>query len=176
MMVGMVSALGQAVTVKFPAAVSGKALDGRVLFLLSKDDSAEPRMLIDDTPKSQMVFGVTVDGLRPGQAVTVDDGATGYPVRKLSEVPAGEYTVQAVLNVYETFHRADGKTVKLHPDMGEGQHWNVSPGNFYSEPRKVRVGAGAAPIEVVMDRVIEPIVTPARIQSMCGIFGYRVSC
>ena len=155
------SALGQAVTVSFPASVSGKAVDGRMLLLLSNDDSAEPRMQIDDTPKSQMVFGVTVDGLRPGQAVTVGDAAAGYPVRKLSDVPAGEYTVQAVLNVYETFHRADGKTVKLHPDMGEGQHWNISPGNFYSTPRKVHIGPGAAPIEVVMDKVIAPIVTPA---------------
>ena len=39
-------------------------------------------MQIDDTPKSQMVFGVTVDGWKPGQSVKVDDSAAGYPVRK----------------------------------------------------------------------------------------------
>ena len=55
----------------------------------------------------------------------------------------GEYTVQAVLNKYETFHRSDGKTVKLHPDMGEGQHWNISPGNLYSKPKKVTIGPDA---------------------------------
>ncbi len=111
----------QAVSVSFPEARSAKALDGRLLFLLSNDPSEEPRMQIDDTPKSQMVFGVTVDGWKPGQSVKVDDSAAGYPVRKLSEVPAGDYTVQAVLDVYETFHRADGKTIKLSPDRGEGQ-------------------------------------------------------
>src|SRR5271154_5072507 len=94
----------QAVSVSFPAAQSGKPLDGRLLFLLSNDPSEEPRMQIDDTPKSQIVFGVTVDGMKPGQSVVVGDSAAGYPVRKLSEVPAGDYTVQAVLNVYQTYH------------------------------------------------------------------------
>jgi len=157
LMLGAQSAPGQTITVSFPAAASAKALDGRVLFLISNDASAEPRMQIDDTPRSQMVFGVTVDGLRPGQAVALDDTATGYPVVKLSDVPPGEYTVQAVLNVYETFHRGDGKTVKLAPDRGEGQHWNLAPGNLYSVPRKVRFGKGAAAVAVSLDQTIAPI-------------------
>src|ERR1700722_18678623 len=138
----------QKISVSFPDARSGKALDGRALLLLSNDPSEEPRMQIDDTPRSQIVFGVTVDGLKPGQGVAVDDSAAGYPVRKLSEVPAGDYTVQAVLDVYETFHRADGKTIKLSPDRGEGKHWNLAPGNLYSKPRKVHVGPGGAAIAV----------------------------
>src|ERR1700723_3888311 len=138
----------QAVSVSFPAAQSAKALDGRLLLLLSNDPSEEPRMQIDDTPRSQMVFGVTVDGLKPGQSVVVGGDAAGYPVRSLKDVPAGDYTVQAVLNVYETFHRADGKTIKLAPDRGEGQHWNLAPGNLYSMPRLVHLGPGAPPIAV----------------------------
>src|SRR5271168_5014427 len=151
----------QKISVSFPAARSAKALDGRVLFLLSNDPSEEPRMQIDDSPRSQIVFGVTVDGLKPGQSVTVDDSAAGYPVRKLSEVPAGDYTVQAVLDVYETFHRADGKTVKLSPDRGEGKHWNLAPGNLYSKPRKIHVGGGSGPIAVTLDQVIPPIPVEA---------------
>ncbi len=58
----------QGVSVSFPEARSAKALDGRLLFLLSNDPSDEPRMQIDDTPKSQMVFGVTVDGGSRGRA------------------------------------------------------------------------------------------------------------
>ncbi len=154
------AAAQQKVTVTFPAARSAQALDGRVLFLLSNDaaaDAPEPRMEINDTPKSQIVFGVTVDGLKPGATVAIDDRAAGYPYATLSDVPAGEYTVQAVLNVYETFHRADGATVKLAPDRGEGQHWNLAPGNLYSAPVKVRVGPGAPAIAVVLDKVIPPI-------------------
>src|SRR3981081_194823 len=76
----------QAISLSFPATRLAKALDGRLLLLLSNDPSEEPRMQIDDAPRSQMVFGVTVDGIKPGEVVTVDDSAAGYPVRKLSEV------------------------------------------------------------------------------------------
>lgn len=147
----------QSFEVSFPASRSAKPLDGRVLLLLSTDDSAEPRMQIDDTPRTQMVFGVTVDGLKPGEPVAVDAKAFGYPIRSLKGVPAGEYTVQAVFNLYETFHRADGSVVKLHPDHGEGQHWNETPGNLYSKPRKVKIGPGTAPIAVSMTEEIPPI-------------------
>ena len=151
------SASAQTITVSFPASRSAKPLDGRLLLLLSNDPSDEPRMQIDDTPKSQMVFGVTVDGWKPGEPLTIGDNAQGYPRASLKDVPAGDYTVQAVLNVYETFHRSDGKTVKLAPDRGEGQHWNLAPGNLLSKPRLVHIGPGAPPIAVSLTDVIPPI-------------------
>ena len=55
-------------------------------------------MQIDDTPKSQILFGIDVDGLKPGQAATVDEHAAGYPVRNLGDLKPGEYNVQAVLH------------------------------------------------------------------------------
>jgi hypothetical protein len=147
----------QAVTVSFSAAQSAKPLDGRLLFLLSKDPSAEPRMQIDDTPRSQMVFGMTLDGVKPGEAVALEANASGYPIRHLKDVPEGDYTVQAVLNIYQTFRRADGHTVKLAPDRGEGQHWNLAPGNLYSKPVKLHIGPKGAPIKLTLDQVIPPI-------------------
>src|SRR5271154_5417529 len=150
-------ASAQTITVLFPASRSAKPLDGRVLLLLSNDRSAEPRMQIDDSPKWQMIFGVTVDGWKPGERLAVGDNATGYPRASLKDVPPGEYAIQAVLNVYETFHRSDGKTVKLAPDRGEGQHWNLAPGNLLSKPRIVRIGPAAPPIAVSLDEVIPPI-------------------
>jgi hypothetical protein len=65
--------------------------------------------------------------------------------------------VQAVLNVYETFHRSDGKTIKLAPDRGEGQHWNLAPGNLLSKPTLIHIGPGAKPIAISLDGVIPPI-------------------
>ena len=174
LLVSVAGAWGQTITVSFPTARSVKPLDGRVLLLLSNDPSAEPRMQIDDTPKSQMVFGVTVDGWKAGEALTIGDNAQGYPRASLRDVPPGEYTIQAVLNVYETFHRCldrgqgppnglcaqpEGKTVKLAPDRGEGQHWNLAPGNLLSIPRRVRVGPGAPAIAVSLDQVI-PSIAP----------------
>jgi hypothetical protein len=147
----------QPVTVSFPATQSAKPLDGRLLFLLSNDASDEPRMQINDTPRSQIVFGMTVDGVKPGQPMKLEAAAAGYPVRRLADVPEGDYTVQAVLNIYETFHRADGHTIKLAPDRGEGQHWNIAPGNLYSKPVKLHIGPKGAPIKLTLDQVIPPI-------------------
>ena len=151
------AASAQTITVRFPASRSDKPLDGRLLLLLSNDPKAEPRMQIDDTPKSQMVFGVTVNGWKPGEPLTITDRAQGYPRASLKDVPAGDYTIQAVLNVYETFHRSDGKTVKLAPDRGEGQHWNLAPGNLLSKPRLVHIGPGSPAIDVSLADVIPPI-------------------
>ncbi len=61
----------------------------------------------------------------------------GYPVERLTDVPAGTYYVQALLHKYETFHLQTGHTVKLPMDRGEGQHWNTAPGNIYSTPVQV---------------------------------------
>ena len=150
----------QSFSVTFPKEASTQPLDGRLLLLLSTDSSAEPRFQIDDSPRSQLIFGINVDGWQPAQPTTVDSAAQGYPIRSLKDVPPGEYTVQAVLNKYETFHRSDGKTVKLHPDMGEGQHWNISPGNLYSKPKKITIGQAGAPINVELTEVIPPIKAP----------------
>src|ERR1700721_2632320 len=147
------------ITVSFPASASSKALDGRVLLLLSTDPSAEPRMQINDTMQSQIVFGTTVDGLAPGQPVTITAEAAGYPIRSLSKVPPGDYYVQAVLNIYETFHRANGTTVKLAPDRGEGQHWNLAPGNLYSKPVKVHIDSNTR-LQVQLTETIPPIKAP----------------
>jgi hypothetical protein len=150
-----------AFSVSFPVSQSAKPLDGRLYLLLSNDPSEEPRMQIDDTLRSQMIFGITVDGLKPGEKVTAWDSAAGYPRRSLKDVPAGDYTVQAVLDVYETFHRADGNTIKLSPDRGEGKHWNIAPGNLYSKPRKIHIGGGGEHVEIALDQVIPPIAPVA---------------
>jgi hypothetical protein len=147
-------------SVSFPKTRSDKPLDGRILLILSTDASEEPRMQINDTPKTQIIFGIDVDGMMPGQARVVDASAAGYPVKSLRDVPPGEYFVQAVLHRYETFHRADGHTVKLPMDRGEGQHWNIAPGNLYSTPRKVTVTASSGTIAVVLDQEIPPITNP----------------
>ena len=143
----------------FPAARSSSALDGRMLLLVSTDGSAEPRFQINDLPSSQVVFGVDVSGLKPGETVLVDTKAFGYPVRSLSQLKAGDYYVQGLLHRYETFHLADGRVLKLPMDRGEGQQWNRAPGNLYSAPRKVHLDANAR-ISLVLDQEIPPIVPP----------------
>lgn len=121
----------------FPTERSAEPLDGRMLLLISSDDSAEPRFQVSDGPGTQLAFGLDVDGLKPGEAAVFDGTVFGYPLKSLAELPAGEYWVQALLNRYETFQLASGYTVKLPPDKGEGQGWNRKPGNLYSLPAKM---------------------------------------
>jgi hypothetical protein len=146
--------------VTFPQSSSNQPLDGRVLLLISTDNSREPRFQISEEPTTQQVFGIDVDGLKPGQQAVVDQAAFGYPVRSLAQIPPGEYWVQALLHRYETFKRSDGHTVKLPMDRGEGQQWNRAPGNLYSTPQKVKIDAQAGTIKIILDKVIPPIEPP----------------
>ncbi len=147
--------------IRFGPEQSADALDGRMLLMLSTDDSKEPRFQIVDGPATQLAFGIDVEGLEPSQAAVIGEGVLGYPVDSLAELPAGQYIVQALLHRYETFHRADGHTLKLPMDRGEGQQWNEAPGNLYSLPRSVMIDpAGGGVVEIVMDQVIPPITDP----------------
>ncbi len=125
------------VTVTLPTSRANAPLDGRLLLMLSRDSTAEPRFQVSWGLKSQLVFGSDVDGWRPGSARTVPGDAYGFPIRALKDVPAGTYRVQVLLNRYETFRLADGRVLKLPPDKGEGQQWSRKPGNLYSVPRTI---------------------------------------
>ncbi len=153
---------GTTFSVSFPAERSGKPLDGRVILLLSRDFSREPRSHVEPNEPlaSPYLFGLTVDGLAPGAKVVLDDHAFGWPATHLSALPAGDYFVQAVLNRYEEFHLADGRTLKLPPDKGEGQQWSHKPGNLYSRPVKVHIDP-AHPVgnTLVLDQEM-PAITP----------------
>jgi hypothetical protein len=156
---GPAAAGGPSLTVRLgPGAVDGP-VEGRLLLIVSTDTSAEPRFQIDAGPKTQQIFGLDVDGWRPGETRTFDASILGYPRASLRDVPAGEYRVQALLHRYETFRRADGHVLKLPMDRGEGQQWNRAPGNVYSTPATVRIGGGA-PVTITIDRVIPPIPDP----------------
>jgi hypothetical protein len=50
--------------------------------------------------------------------------------------------------------------VKLAPDRGEGQHWNLAPGNLLSKPRLVHIGPGAPPIAKSRSTEVIPPIKP----------------
>ncbi|MCP5381372.1 MAG: hypothetical protein H6912_03310 [Kordiimonadaceae bacterium] len=148
------------ISVDFPASL-GEKQDGRLLVMLSNNDRSEPRFQINSGPNGQIIFGLDVKDWQPGTAITVDNQTYGYPFQSLRDVPAGDYYVQAVINRYKDFHLANGKTVSLPPDRGEGQQWNRKPGNFYSKPQKVTISEnGVQNIKITMDQKISPIVPP----------------
>lgn len=154
---------GSTFTVSFPNDRSARPLDGRVILMLSRDFTREPRthVMPNEPLSSPYLFGLTVDGLPPGKPAVLDDAAFGWPARHLSSVPGGDYFVQAVLNRYDTYHLADGRTLKLPPDRGEGQQWWHKPGNLYSQPVRVHIDlAHPAQTALVLDQEM-PAITPA---------------
>ena len=137
-------------------------VDGRVLLLLSTDKSEEPRFQVSDISlESQQVFGIEVNGWKAGEQAVFPSDVLGYPLESLADLPAGTYQMQALLNRYETFHLANGHTVKLPPDLGEGQQWNKKPGNLYSTLREVTLDPKKREtITILLDQVIPPIPDP----------------
>ncbi len=144
-----------------PAAEGKPYFDGRLILLLSTQETPEPRFMLKDGHDTQLAFGIDVENWKPGQAAAVDGKVFGYPVKSLAEVPVGDYYVQAVLHVYATFNLATGHTVKLPMERGAGQQWNAEPGNLYSTPKKVRIDpAKGGTIAVELDKLIPPVEAP----------------
>jgi len=119
-------------------------IDGHVILVMAREERPEPRFQITGNVESAQIFGVDVEHFAPGMSARIDGKTIGFPLRSLGELPPGDYHVQAVLNVYETFHLGDGKTVVLPPDKGEGQHWQTKPGNPYSEETRLHLDPAAS--------------------------------
>jgi hypothetical protein len=144
--------------VSFAKELPASPVDGHVLLILSKEGKREPRFGVTEGIESQQAFGVDVDGLAAGVAVRVDPATLGYPIESLRDVPPGDYYVQAVLNIYETFHLGNGKVVKLPPDRGEGQHWQTKPGNFLSKVQKLHLDPRTSgQVHITFDHKVPPL-------------------
>ena len=149
--------------ISFPATQSQLPLDGRVLLILAKTDKPEPRQQVSDAIETAQLFGVDVNGLKPGQTAVVDAGAFGYPKRSLRDLQAGDYYVQAVLHKYEMFLVKNGpngtrRAVKLPMDRGEGQNWRTAPGNLFSKPQKITLKAGTKQSFTLVMNQVNPLI------------------
>jgi len=148
--------------VSFPAAAHSSAITGRAFVLVSQQDTPEPRIQLGGFGDSVAMFGADVNVLAPGQAVVMDAGTLGYPTRSLRDIPTGEYYVQALVNIYTQFHRSDGHTIWAHMDQWEGQQFNLSPGNLYSEVQRVHLDRSAGyDVRLSLTKVIPPVQVPA---------------
>ena len=133
---------GLEISVKFPDQLSADALDGRILVMLATSAEQEPRFQINDGLNTGQIFGSDVENWNGGNIIVVNGNTFGYPIQRLSEIPKGEYYVQALFHKYETFNLSTGHTVKLPMDRGEGQQWNRAPGNYLSKTLKVNIDPG----------------------------------
>jgi hypothetical protein len=129
--------------VTYPASLDPGPVTGRVFVIISRNAIPEPRFQAGSYGGSVPFFGLDVSRMKPGESAVIDETTLGFPLESLSELPPGEYNVQALLNVYTEFRRKDGHVIWAHMDRWEGQQWNVSPGNLVSEVQKVRLDPAA---------------------------------
>jgi hypothetical protein len=144
--------------ISFPASAHAGPMTGRLFLMISRTDEPEVRLQGTWVPSPEII-AVNVNGLRPEESVLVDGSALGTPLRSLNDVPDGDYYVQAVLNVYTEFHRADGHVLWLHMDQGEGQQFSTSPGNLYSTVVKLSLSA-TSQYRLQLREVISPLEKP----------------
>ena len=87
----------------------------------------EPRRRIGSVGAAATpIAAVDVDGSVRGRTVAVDETALAFPVDRLSDLPSGEYDVQAVL------------------DVSRGVRMTGTSGNWFSEPQRIMVEPGGS--------------------------------
>jgi hypothetical protein len=142
-----------------PPGLRPEPLTGRVYVMISRTSDPPPYLQIGRT--GTPLFGTDVVSLAPGEPAVIDAGDLGTPVESLADIPPGDYQVQGFVNVYSEFRRADGDVVWMHDDQWEGQDWNQSPGNLFTEVRRVRIDPDARePIRLEATGVIRPVTVP----------------
>jgi hypothetical protein len=151
---------GFVISVTWDESLSDEAQDGRLLLLISKSDSSEPRFQIKDGHDTQQVYGMDVANWKAGATLKFDKNIFGYPIERIADLPEGDYSVQVVLNRYKDYNLSTGHTVSLPPEMGEGQQWNQKPGNFYSKPVKLTINRSTGRVHIHLDQLIPPIDPP----------------
>lgn len=151
-----VAAAQTTLSVSVDPQVASEPVTGRiVVYLISEADAEENQRLRRAAPASgpffsspQPMFGFDVTDLKPGVAVRLTDLATSFPV-PWSELPAGKYRAQAVLDL----HRADSS-------------WSREPGNLSSDTITLTIGEQSNH-RLVLSRVVpQPDRDPEALRAM----------
>ncbi len=146
---------GLTINVSVPEDFEGE-LNGRLLFVLDNDMPEEGDQVYDNIDVTGCpVFGKTVYGLKAGDIITMtadDPEVYGYPMQ-LSEIPDGDYAVQALFVKYTEFTRSDGVTLWGMADHGGGGSVTRNPYNLYSDAQLSTV-SGEAVIDLSLTNEI----------------------
>ncbi|MEW6126861.1 MAG: alpha/beta hydrolase-fold protein [Acidobacteriota bacterium] len=147
--------------ISYPTAIDKGPITGRVFVMIAKNNRVEPRLQAGSYNSSVPFYGLDVQALKPDENAVIDAAVLGYPVENLNQLPAGEYYVQALLNVYTQAHRKDGHVIWVHMDQWEGQQWNRSPGNLVSEVQRIHLDPAAGfNIKLSLTKKLPPVEVP----------------
>ncbi|MGH9486845.1 MAG: alpha/beta hydrolase-fold protein [Terriglobales bacterium] len=141
----------------FPASVHSGPITGRVFVFLTRSGVRQPRLQIEGYNGNIPFFGKDVSQLQPGQTTVIGSSALGTVMPNLRGLPAGDYYVQGLMNVYTRFPRSDGHVIWAHMDHWGGQQFNTSPGNLISAVQKINLDPKhKQTIQLSLDQVLPP--------------------
>lgn len=151
--------------VTLPATTRRTPLTGRLIVIVSKASptaagAARPRLL-SPSFSGPALFAIDLEQLRPGQTAIVDHTAVGYP-KPLTELPPGDYDVQARVNAYTQVRRADGHTLWVHTNDGtvSQSQFGAAEGDLFSPVQRIRISDGST-VRLSLDSAMGPARYPA---------------
>ncbi len=117
---------------------------GRLFLFFARNATPEPRLRIGWAgPNPMPFFAVDVRQLPRIDTFTVPDSILGYPIKRLRQLPRGQYVVQALLDSDTLFSYLN------------------APGNYYSTPRKITWDRNTADtVRLILSRRISPEALP----------------
>jgi S-formylglutathione hydrolase FrmB len=127
------------------AALMHRSTTGRLLVMLGRPGSREPRLSVGHTGNDAApVLGRDVVDLAPGGSIVVDERAAIFPLDSLARLPAGTYSIQALLHT--------------NPDLNVPN----APGDLFSPPTTVRIDpARGGTFELELSQAVPDETLPA---------------
>ena len=124
--------------ITIPASVRSEATTGRAYVIMSRTNETEPRLQIGRV--GAPMFARDFSSASANRPIIVDGTDLGTPVADMADVPAGEYWVQAIVNVYSRVqarrrtHRLDARR-----PVGRSARGIVRRETCTATPQKVRI-------------------------------------
>jgi hypothetical protein len=142
------------IRLSFPAAVRRAVVSrGRIYVIVTKDPDNPPEQLLSPSD-SPPFFAEDVSNFRPGTAATIDGRTPGYPLISLRALPAGDYYVEGLLEIYTEYHRADGYTIWA-PSQWSASAFSHEPGDLRSAIERVRLDPShGISLDLSLDRTV----------------------
>jgi len=131
--------------VSLPASLATGSVTGRLFVILSQTNRPEPRLTLGKAgPDAPITLARDLVGLAPGRSAILDARAFTFPISHLSQLPSGDYFVQALFD-----GNADLRSLN-------------APGNLYSAAQKFHLAAASnETIRLELSGQIPPEQLPA---------------
>jgi hypothetical protein len=150
------------VVISFDDSLHSEPITGRAYVMLSDTKSSEPRFHVGNWFRPIPFFGTEIEQINPGDKIVFSNSDLGHPVKSIKELPAGKYYIQGLINIYTRFVRSDGHVLWAPMDQWEGQKFNRSPGNLYSQIDSIYLDPSKGfEIKIHLDKKIPAIKVPA---------------